>query len=238
LIELLFYDAHEEAAVIEIEAILKDKKIMQAFHANALNFDFINNLMGPTFPTQVHNNTGVLKYKGIHFIFRLEDYDPDSENKFENSTLLKLCVFKTAENSKGEYELLEGLQSQTYPQLPRSSIHLGKGITINTGSSEISINFGDHVQKVLSSLKNPNQIFKKEDGSGYFLNYFNYGLDVFVREETNEVGKIILHGNYPIDPNFSMYERSLYDLQVGDVSIYPGSDWAEIKEDVSKELIG
>ena len=54
---------------------------------------------------------------------------------------------------------------------------------MNEGS-KIDINFGDHVQKLLISLKNPNMIYCKEDGSGYFLNYTNFGMDVMISEET------------------------------------------------------
>ena len=60
-----------------------------------------------------------------------------------------------------------------------------QGIEIVSQEQEkIEILFGDHVQKVLMTLKNPNMVFSKDDGSGYFLNYLNYGFDILISEET------------------------------------------------------
>ena len=109
-----------------------------------------------------------------------------------------------------------------------------KGISIEMNEgSKIDINFGDHVQKLLIGLKNPNMVFYKEDGSGYFLNYTNFGMDVMISEETQQVIKFILHTNYPIDTCFGTFERCMFNLPLESVTLEPNSKWSEVKGLVS-----
>ena len=72
---------------------LKDKNLSDCFTSGELSFDFINNLMGPTFPASIFEDKriGVIKYKGIHFVMKLDpDVDLTSDDKFKNAQLTKV----------------------------------------------------------------------------------------------------------------------------------------------------
>ena len=109
---------------------------MSEFFANGeLTFDEINNLMGPTFPASIfeEKRIGVVKYKGIHFVLKLDPHvDLSSDDKFKGASLIKICLFRNKANPHAEYELLDSLVSNTYPYLPRTKIILGQGVEIHT----------------------------------------------------------------------------------------------------------
>ena len=81
-------------------------------------------------------------------------------------------------------------------------------------------------------------IYNKEDGSGYFLNYLNFGLDILISEETHQILKFVLHSNFPIDTTFGTYERSNFKIPLEHCDIEPNSNFREIKQMISKSLTG
>ena len=57
------------------DVLLKDSNLREAFADNVLTFDFVNSLMGPTFPYKLFSQEGkvLLRYSGICFVFDLKE---------------------------------------------------------------------------------------------------------------------------------------------------------------------
>jgi hypothetical protein len=102
LIELLLYDqATEDEKVItdELQTLfskssfyLGEENISDHFLKQSLTFEFINNLLGPTFPATIKDDCAILKYKGIHFVFKL--FQEEEEGKLSQAILIKICIYK------------------------------------------------------------------------------------------------------------------------------------------------
>jgi len=49
--------------------------------------------------------------------------------------------------------------------------------------------------------------------TGYFYNYFQYGMDFLISETTHVVRKIVLHTNVPGSPLFQRYKRCYWEIE-------------------------
>ncbi|KAF8621610.1 hypothetical protein AX15_007630 [Amanita polypyramis BW_CC] len=53
----------------------------------------------------------------------------------------------------------------------------------------------------------------EETEAGYFYNYFQHGIDLFISSSTHVVKKIILHTNVPGSPLFQRYKRCCWEIE-------------------------
>ena len=80
--------------------------------------------------------------------------------------------------------------------------------------------------EVVRMLGNPNKHYYKDDS--LFMNYLELGFDIMIGTDYT-VKKIILHTNFPNDPNFCFHSRCFYEIPVQHTPL------KEIKADIEEE---
>lgn len=189
-----------------------------------------------------------LPYHGIGFIFQLtqkvknpKDFTIDSSER-----LNKLIIFsdKTISESIGKENSLLECPS---PLIKVNAYYLEEGINFifynlhSIGGMETNFNIyiGDAYEEVLHKMKNPNYVYYPQSGpneEGGFdiigsnskhnvlnedclLNYFSYGVDIYICGKRNVVKKIILHCNNPQESKFGIYERANFIIEINKMFI-------------------
>ena len=182
--------------------------------------------MGPTFsPTILNQDKNcLLKYKGISFIFDLNtSTKTDVTNiSIENSSkLAQIYIYSDTELSTSLYS-----QKLYFPFLV---IFPGIGFDIYFKEKKKRVEIGNHMEKILDQLKNPQKIYENVGSPAdaknnnqkreLILNYFEYGIDVVIDGNTNICTKFIIYTNMTNHPLFRDYDRCLFIIQLDDLCI-------------------
>eukprot|EP01092_Planopodium_desertum_P016622 TRINITY_DN9327_c0_g1_i1.p1 TRINITY_DN9327_c0_g1~~TRINITY_DN9327_c0_g1_i1.p1 ORF type:complete len:182 (+),score=5.59 TRINITY_DN9327_c0_g1_i1:1-546(+) len=116
-------------------------------------------------------------------------------------------------------------------------------VVINEGIKigEHYIRFGDTPQDVVSAIGAPSDLYYKIDDfragkpsrSGYFLNYYDLGLDLLIDISTNTVIKIIFHTNFPCHMSFNQYAKCNFHYPLASDAgkeLNADSKWDDVKD--------
>ena len=204
-------------------------------HFYKINYQNIAKIFGLSkVPKKLNNNKNIfLEYSGIGFFFinieknENENLDISVENSSVNteSILNKIYIFR--EDSL--YDSINNSRLNKNNLLIKFDTKRPKSITVINDESECEVSIGDHIEDVLRKLKHPNYIYynnEKEDNnqengdalynqtsnSIYYLNYFQYGFDIMI--SNNTVNRIILHTNQVNDSKFGIYDRCNFKLKL------------------------
>ncbi|KAF8639981.1 hypothetical protein AX17_001227 [Amanita inopinata Kibby_2008] len=116
--------------------------------------------------------------------------------------------------------------------IARAVVKIHEGITLHfypAGSLSMHIRLEETTAQdlVLALGPPPRTHFKEDDRmtihasssdeddaeAGYFYNYFQHGLDLFISNSSHVVKKIILHTNVPGSPLFQRYKRCCWEIE-------------------------
>ena len=211
-------------------------------HYHQINYQNIAKIFGLSkVPKKLNKNQNVfLEYSGIGFYFtniiKNREKNDEIDSLMESSSvdtesiLSKIFIFR-------EDSLYESLNKMNNVNQKKIFIQFDsknpKTITLINEDNKSKINIGDHIEDVLTELKHPNYIHyyneqddnynNKENGNIfynqssnkiYYLNYFQYGLDIMINN--NKVNRIILHTNQVEDSKFGIYDRCNFKLKLRD----------------------
>ena len=86
---------------------------------------------------------------------------------------------------------------------------------------------------VLETLGNPNKEYHR--GQLLFLNYIELGVDIAIETTGHTVYKFVLHTNSPRMPNFCVYDRCNFELELKRVRRIPRDQKEESKHQLFEE---
>ncbi|KAF8205067.1 hypothetical protein BJ912DRAFT_940171 [Pholiota molesta] len=191
-------------------------------------------VFGPTYPGDE------LRYPGIWFSF---DEDilgeglkvPHAGDRMQE---VKRIIISQIEPEEKTYDALDEVTEcpVMVGDLARAVVKVHDGVTLyfypTSTSNPLHIRIGETTAQDLAlDLGTPLRVHYKDDermqihaaakameaedgiGTGYFYNYFQYGMDFLLSETTHVVKKIILHTNVPGSPLFQRYKRCNWEIE-------------------------
>jgi len=178
------------------------------------DYQYISSIFGLSkVPKFLNNYCDIfLPYDGISFLFKNINFKTDEVDL--SSQLNKLFIFK-------EDNILDSIK------LEKEKFNKYKIFTFNLENKEkgvfyeknVNLKIGDNIEKILNMMKNPNYVYNKkinEDDNLYlsYYNYFEYGIDLVVDNNSNILKKIIFHTNYFYDNKFGIYEKCNFLIEI------------------------
>ncbi|KAF9569298.1 UPF0183-domain-containing protein [Agrocybe pediades] len=192
----------------------------------------VSKVFGPTYPGDE------LRYPGVWFSF---DEDriaeglkvPHTEDRTQEVKRIIISQIDTEGKEHGALDEVEECSAMA-GELMRAVIKVHDGVTLyfspSKTSSPLHIRIGETTAQDLQlDLGPPIHVHYKDDermkihasitasepdeGTGYFYNYFQYGLDFLISETTHIVRKIVIHTNVPGSPLFQRYKRCNWEIE-------------------------
>ncbi|KAF9534222.1 hypothetical protein CPB83DRAFT_755761 [Crepidotus variabilis] len=194
----------------------------------------VSKMFGPTYPGDE------LRYPGIWFSFEEDGIGEgltaprpgdkaqevkriiilQNERDGSNSAIDALdevheCAAMTGELARAIVKVHDGVTLQFHPIAFSTFLHVGIG---ETTAQDLQLELGppprihykeDERMKIHAAVRPTDS----EDGTGYFYNYFQHGIDFLLSERTHTVRKIILHTNIPGSPLFQRYKRCSWEIE-------------------------
>ncbi|KAF5322247.1 hypothetical protein D9619_000792 [Psilocybe cf. subviscida] len=109
----------------------------------------------------------------------------------------------------------DGVTLYFYPTVNTNPLHIRIG---ETTAQDLTLDLGpplrihykdDERMKIHAAVRST----EPDDTAGYFYNYFQYGIDFLISENSHVVKKIILHTNVPGSPLFQRYKRCNWEIE-------------------------
>ncbi|KAF9485265.1 UPF0183-domain-containing protein [Pholiota conissans] len=127
------------------------------------------------------------------------------------------CPTMVGDLARAVIKVHDGVALYFYPKIDSNPLHIRIG---ETTSQDLTLDLGpplrvhykdDERMQIHAAAK----VTEAEDGAGtgYFYNYFQYGMDFLMSETTHVVKKIILHTNVPGSPLFQRYKRCNWEIE-------------------------
>ncbi|KAF8812534.1 UPF0183-domain-containing protein [Phlegmacium glaucopus] len=191
----------------------------------------VSRAFGPTYPGDE------LRYPGLWFSFEEDGIAeglgvPLAGDRMQE--VKRILISQIEPDGKAQDALDEVNENAIMAgDLARAVVKVHEGVTLyfypTAASRPLNIKIGQTTAQDLNlDLGPPLRIHYKEDKrmrihaargverdeeTGYFYNYFQYGLDFLISETTHLVKKIVLHTNVPGTPLFQRYKRCNWEIE-------------------------
>ncbi|KDR83647.1 hypothetical protein GALMADRAFT_235961 [Galerina marginata CBS 339.88] len=192
----------------------------------------VGRVFGPTYPGDE------LRYPGIWFSFdedrigeglkvphagdRMQEVkriiisqnDPEEKSHDALDEVIE-CSAMAGELARAVVKVHDGVKLYFYPTATSSPLHIRIG---KTTAQDLTLDLGpplrvhykdDERMKIHAAIK----ASEPHDGTGYFYNYFQHGIDFLISESTHLVTKIVIHSNVPGSPLFQRYKRCNWEIE-------------------------
>ncbi|KAF8974467.1 hypothetical protein BDZ97DRAFT_1773730 [Flammula alnicola] len=125
------------------------------------------------------------------------------------------CPVMVGDLARAVVKVHDGVILYFYPTATSTPLHIRIG---ETTAQDLTLDLGpplrvhykdDERMKIHAAVK----ATEPDDGTGYFYNYFQFGIDFLISETTHVVRKIILHTNVPGSPLFQRYKRCNWEIE-------------------------
>lgn len=125
------------------------------------------------------------------------------------------CAIMAGDLARAVVKVHDGATLYFHPIATSKPIHIRIG---ETTAQDLTLDLGpplrvhykdDERMKIHAAVK----ATEPDSETGYFYNYFQYGMDFLMSEMTHVVRKIILHTNVPGSPLFQRYKRCYWEIE-------------------------
>lgn len=171
-----------------------------------------------------------LRYPGLYFSFNDDGITDPSVQTEDRAQQVKRVLI----TQRDEQDALEEVRECPLMNgdILRAVAKVHEGVTLYfypSGSQLLYIKLEETTaQDIALALGPPPRVHYKEDErmtihantsegeeteAGYFYNYFQHGIDLFISSSTHVVRKIVLHTNVPGSPLFQRYKRCCWEIE-------------------------